>query len=397
MIFTLEALEAKHGDALLLHYEKKKGEKISRELIVIDGGPGGVFDKSLRRRLEQIREKRNPPEPLSIRLVMVSHIDDDHINGILDLINLLIEQGDDNPHRLCDIQTLWYNSFDEILGNNQTEVLAAALSSAVKLAAAGDETFLLNLFSHSGAAAVAASVGQGRELRDNAEALGLWRNEPVGKLVALPGKKKTPYPIDGKLEFRVLAPTKARLENLQEDWDKELIKILEKKKKNPAEATALAARFIDDSVYNLSSIVVIAELEGKTMLLTGDALADDILKGLKQTGLLKDGETLHVDLLKMPHHGSIKNITEEFLRSVTADCYVFSANGKHKHPSRETLEMLAEVRGGDAYKVYLTNHVAHADEFYKEDRNKAGRNYEVITRQDPELSLFIDLGEPYRD
>ena len=33
-IFTLEALQAKHGDALLLHY----GDAASPRLIVIDGG-----------------------------------------------------------------------------------------------------------------------------------------------------------------------------------------------------------------------------------------------------------------------------------------------------------------------------------------------------------------------
>src|SRR5215212_9539908 len=112
MIFTLEALEAKHGDSLLLHYGTKK----SPRLIVIDGGPPGVFGQSLRPRLEWLRDKRAPGGSLPVRLLMVSHIDDDHIRGVLDLTDALIAQKKKETP-LCDITTIWLNSFDEILAN----------------------------------------------------------------------------------------------------------------------------------------------------------------------------------------------------------------------------------------------------------------------------------------
>ena len=40
------------------------------------------------------------------------------------------------------------------------------------------------------------------------------------------------------------------------------------------------AAFSDSSVANLSSIVVLAECGGKTMMLTGDARGDDIISGV---------------------------------------------------------------------------------------------------------------------
>lgn len=390
MIFTLEALQAKHGDSLLLHY----GTKDSPELVIIDGGPGGVFDISLRPRLEQIKKKRSPDAPLPVNMMMVSHIDDDHINGILELTDLLIEQRDQQEQLLCDITTLWHNSFDEILGNDETAAIAASLGSVVKLSSAGDVEFPKNLFRGEPEAAIAASVLQGRKLKNNREKLSILKNDPFESLVALPKKDKTPFSIEGNLKFTVLGPTELRLKNLQDDWNKKLKEI---QKKEAAQARALAAEFIDKSVYNLSSIIVLAEAGGKKMLLTGDALAADILGGLKEAGVLKDGETLHIDLLKMPHHGSRANNTEEFLSSVTADHYVFSANGKHEHPSVETLEMISKARGSDAYTVHLTNAVPHAVEFYDADKKKPGRNYKVVIRRDPELSLRINLGEPYSD
>ena len=42
---------------------------------------------------------------------------------------------------------------------------------------------------------------------------------------------------------------------------------------------------------------------------------------------------LHVDILKVPHHGSERNISETFFDIVTADVYVISANGRDDNPS----------------------------------------------------------------
>ena len=388
MIFTLEVLEAKHGDALLLHYGTKKSPK----LIVIDGGPAGVFDRSLRPRLEQLREKRTPGKPLPVRMLLVSHIDDDHIRGVLDLTDLLLEQ-QGKETLLCDITTLWHNSFDEILGNKETDAIPASLGSSVRLSSSGELTYPSKLFRDEGAAAVAANVPQGRRLRGNAEALTLVPNDPFEGLVSLRPKQKA-LGLGGRLKFRIVGPSQMRLEKLEKDWDAKL-KALQKKE--AAAARALAAEFMDTSVYNLSSIVVMAEAGGHRMLLTGDALAGDVLEGLKEAGLLKEGGTLHVDILKMPHHGSVRNVTEEFLRTVTADHYVMSANGKYDNPDLGTLKLFSKVRGDSGCTVHLTNAVPHAVNFFKADLKKAGRNYKVNTRQDPARSLRIDLGEPFTD
>ena len=387
MIFTLEVLEAKHGDSLLLHYGTQKSPK----LVVIDGGPAGVFEKSLRPRLAQLRDGRTPGRPLPVRMLMVSHIDDDHIRGVLDLTDLLLEQRGSEP-LLCDITTLWHNSFDEILGNKETDAIPASLGPSVRLSAAGELKFPAKLFRDEGAAAIAANVPQGRRLRGNADALALLPNDPFPGLVSAAPKQK-PLSLGGRLKFRVLGPSRTRLEKLEKDWDSKL-KALQQKE--AAEGRALAASFMDDSVYNLSSVVVLAEAGGKKMLLTGDALADDVLEGLREAGLLKAGKTLHVDVLKMPHHGSVRNVTEELLSTVTADHYVMSASGKYDNPDLDTLKMFSKVRGAAACTVHLTNPVPHAVKFFNADLRKSGRGYKVNVRRDPARSILIDLGEPFR-
>ena len=53
------------------------------------------------------------------------------------------------------------------------------------------------------------------------------------------------------------------------------------------------------------------------MLLTGDGRGDHIVDGLRERGLLKRDGTIHVDLLKLPHHGSARNASPDFFRLVS--------------------------------------------------------------------------------
>ena len=121
MPFALEALKAKHGDALLLHYGKESEPK----LIVIDGGPAGVFSSSLKPRLDEIKRERSPDDPLPIRMVMVSHIDDDHISGVLQLVKSLADLKELNKPLPYEIASLWCNSFDDLLNNEAEEMVAS--------------------------------------------------------------------------------------------------------------------------------------------------------------------------------------------------------------------------------------------------------------------------------
>ena len=86
------------------------------------------------------------------------------------------------------------------------------------------------------------------------------------------------------------------------------------------------------------------------------------------------GGTLEVDLVKMPHHGSDRNVDEDFLKRVTAPAYLFTGNGEHGNPERETFRMLAEARPGAEMILYLTYKVAEIDperkKVYDHERNK---------------------------
>ena len=54
------------------------------------------------------------------------------------------------------------------------------------------------------------------------------------------------------------------------------------------------------------------ESEGKKLLFTGDGLGDNIIELLSKRELLDSQGRLHVDILKVPHHGSERNVSEQF-------------------------------------------------------------------------------------
>ena len=354
MIFSLDVRRAHQGDCLLLHFgsEEKPG------LAIIDGGPADVWRPQLKPRLMEIREARNldAQKPLRVDLLMVSHADDDHIRGILDLTGELKEN---TATPLVRVTSFWHNSFDDIIGNRPEELTAAVaaqfgaaaldgeLPADASLDADQDEEVIRDNLK------VLASVAQGSRLRGDAQRLGFPRNpEFDGKLIMA---AEDPVPVARGLQFIVAGPMQDELEKLQKDHDKWL-----KTRKGKTPEAALAA-YIDDSVTNLSSIVVLAEVEGKTMLLTGDARGDRILEGLELVGALQAGGSMRVDVLKVPHHGSSRNLDADFFERITAAHYVFSGDGAHGNPERASMEMLFQARGAAPFQVHLTYPVDEID------------------------------------
>ncbi|HEX8100218.1 MAG TPA: hypothetical protein VF660_08470 [Actinomycetota bacterium] len=381
-MLILEALRAKYGDSLILHFGTKEQPRIA----VIDGGPPGVYNEALKPRLDEIRTQRklDAKTPLEIDLMMVSHIDEDHIAGLLQLVRKIKDLRDAKQPVPWKIRRFWHNSFDDIIGNNDASIASAA--SVMSTASIGD------LLRPEGSL-VLASVGQGRELRKLLDALNLDGNPPFKDLVTAGHEEITL----GNLKLTVVAPSKENLLALQEDWDKKIKPILKKEK--DAADRAEAAAYVDKSVYNLSSIVVLVEAEGKRILLTGDGRGDHTLAGLEEAGLLDDDGKIEVDVLKMPHHGSIRNVDSDYFEKILARHYVISADGKFDNPDIDTLKQISSARPDDDFTIHLTYPTDEFNvpeigeavgEFFAAEK-AAGRKYKVETRKSDDLSFRIEL------
>jgi hypothetical protein len=350
-IFTLEAVPARYGDCLLLHY----GDDAAPKLMLIDGGPSRVWPKFLEPRLKALKAARGAG--FRIELMMVSHIDDDHVLGLVDLTGAWKEEKAAGRPWPYPVKETWFNSFERITNGKDIEAVTASVTASAGAGSWGeidpDRPEIVNDNKDEVRAAlnVLASVGNGKALRDDLEALKVPTNSGFdGRLVRPGGGPSVPYKLGPDLTLHVVAPLAAQLEALQKMFARDL---------KPEEALAA---YTDGSVPNLSSIAAMARFKGRTILLTGDARGDYLIEGLKAEGLLEAAGKLHLDILKMPHHGSDRNVDPSFFSTLTADHYVASADGTFGNPDRATLEMLIDRRGKAAeYTIHLTYPLAEID------------------------------------
>ena len=377
MKLTLEALQAADGDCLLLHHERKG----AMTRILVDGGSRGIYSNVLRTRLDELRGNA----PLDLRMLMVSHIDSDHVTGLVDMLRAMRREDEDTGEPFCRIRTLWFNSFEQLTGGKTAAVQSATVGAALKgVAPPGLEPWTK---------AVVASVQQGHDLRNYATQLGIPFNQGAGgDLVKAPKTGVKEVSIASGLTFVVLGPNDVQLDALDDDWQKAKLK---------PTPSAQAADFLNRTVPNLSSIVVLVKAErgaGKkpiSMLLTGDAGGDHILNSLKRSGLSTDG-TFRVDLLKVMHHGSNHSVDQDFFERVVANHYVISGNGKHGIPHPEMLKWLSAARSGKPYDVYLTNRkgveglTAMLTTFLKKEKQKQPK-HKYHFRDEDALSIAVDF------
>lgn len=305
-MFTLEALPASQGDALWLTWGD---EDAPRHLLVDAGPPRNALRKALRSHIAD----RLTATGGRLELLVVTHIDSDHVGGVLHLFA-------DGPP--CEIDDVWFNGYDhhptDVMGAEQAERLSDLL--------------------------VEHELG--------------WNAAFGAGPVAVPADPAAPLPrveLPGGLHLTVLGPTRQRLRELAPHWRKEceaagLVPGIAPTEPTPEPADTLGAVRIrdveglaaapftpDDSLANAASITLLAEHAGRSVLLTGDALAEDVVAALDRLAEERGGP-VGVHALKVPHHGSRANVTAQLVERVGAPHHLFCSDGKvYGHPSPEAV------------------------------------------------------------
>lgn len=331
-MFTIHAVQAEYGDCFIVEY----GSAASPRYVLVDGGPPTTYEDHLRGELQSISARGG-----KLDLAILSHVDNDHIIGLNALADDLHEQQVNNQPGLIGIGALWHNAFsDTIDPANTIEIRVRTLLA----------TSAARVMSTLGVAVL--GIAEGDHLRRRAALLGIPVNPgfPNGLIVV----DDAPAPIEvGTLRLQIVGPTQANLQALQAEWQA----WLDEHEAEIASGDVDVAANADRSIPNLSSIMVLAEADGKRALLTGDGRSDHLLDGLGAAGLLDAQGRLHVDLLKVAHHGSDRNATKTFFKKVTADRYLISANGRDDNPDLATLIWIVETaqQQGRSIEIVVTN------------------------------------------
>jgi Metallo-beta-lactamase superfamily len=287
----IEMLPARMGDCLVVECLRDQGPTWR---MLVDGGPPDTWP------LLEARLSGLAPDDRHIDVALVTHIDSDHIGGMIPFLESEFAR---------EVGDYWFNG--------RTHLPELGLSR---------------------------SVGQGESV---VAALGGGSNKPVlpwnvafggGPIDTGEEAGFIDVPIDGGPHITVLSPTTKRLTILAAKW----FEVLEAARRGDAEPDSLAP--LDDlaaiagqlnpkdsSVPNGSSIALLVEHRGASVILGADAFGNVLGAGIKGVAAARGLDVLPVDAFKLPHHGSKNNVSEAMLRAAPAKHYLVSTNGDTFH------------------------------------------------------------------
>lgn len=371
---NLKVIQAEFGDCMILEFGASKIGK--RNYILVDGGPSSTYDKNLKKELLKLRDNHG-----KLDLIIVSHIDNDHINGLVKLMSEIRDQKAKNSEQIIDVGAFWYNAFSRTIGKDNdiedrlNKIMKRSQGKRFNMASATTER-------------VTKGVKEGNELSMYASQLGIPINPDFNSdIITVGGVKDT---MDyKKLRIHIVGPSEESLDDLRKQW----FEWLKKNEKAVDEKDHRIAALLDRSVPNLSSIMFLVEENGKRILFTGDGLGDHLIEGLKLHNLLDSEGRIKVDILKLPHHGSERNISKQFFRSIIAEKYVISANGRDDNPSLSTLTYIAESAKEDhrSVEIILTNNSSNVEHFVA-NYSKSEYGYELKILETDLSSMDVNVG-----
>ncbi len=367
----LQLFDSAEGDCLLLQSADGRN-------ILCDGGRSSSFRRHTREHFDELLGSGG-----QLDYLYVSHVDQDHIQGIEQLLkDALAWQVYDYHHDNGDsvrkpeaprpppIGGIWHNSFGDQVGDNLGEISDLLAQSVPVMFASG-----LPDLEHAAYEArnIAASIPQALRVSRFCQPdlldipINVLPDNPCASPLLYTDGTVRKFSV-GSLELTLLGPTEKALDDLREGWNNWLASSGGEKavKKFHDYIEKQLARFATGSLSttpfdlfnwngipdfrgvttpNVASLMFMIEEDGKRVLFTGDSQQDVILDALAEAGYLDDG-FIHVDVLKVPHHGSEHNMDKNFARRVSADHYVFCGDGSNGNPEPSVIDILYKSRIG---------------------------------------------------
>jgi len=285
-----------HGDAIHLTFS---GTDRLKHHIFIDGGFESTYRLTLKKEAERIRNSNE-----KIDLFVVTHTDHDHIGGVI----RFIKDGENDGL----VKQFWFNH------------------SRQKIIRKTDENEI--------------SIGEGIELREYLLSKGLIPYPVITN--DLPN-----FNLSGG-RFIVLSPSQTILENYQSLWDKQAEEDTNNSEDISSEQNDhffnieelyLRSYQEDKKLENMVSIAFIFEYKEKTILFLADSSPSVVIKSLIELGYSAENR-FKVDLVKLSHHGSKFNTSNELISIIDCQKFVISANGKNRFyfPHKEALSRVVK-------------------------------------------------------
>ncbi|SDB50248.1 Metal-dependent hydrolase, beta-lactamase superfamily II [Flavobacteriaceae bacterium MAR_2010_188] len=314
MKMKMKILKGGSGDCILIHTNGQN--------LLIDGGNDVEY------LFPQIDEIYNRGEILD--LLVITHHDEDHILGILKLLQEVKKGRFGNPKLF--IRNVLFNSPKKILG--------------IPI------PIIDNLLSYKQACEVENLISE-LELEWNlcteeSEGMKFGKTSlsflsPISRDITKYGKNQGAYlSSDERCDWN--SPIRDLIVNMDDDD-------------------------LDNTLPNQTSIVILIEHESKKILLTGDVTPKRLNQILTSYNARTGDDYLRLDYFKIPHHGSYRSLTKELLSKINCSNFIISTNSKrYFFPNKRAIvKILSSINNsGESIRFHFN---------YKESIDKLKINY----------------------
>ncbi|MDR7052904.1 hypothetical protein J2W70_000248 [Pseudomonas koreensis] len=378
----LRMYPAGNGDAFLI--------SASGANVLIDAGYAQTFDDYIARDLLDLVNRGE-----QLDLVIASHIDSDHISGLIRLLSL---NGSISAPQIAPIRDIWHNSLRSLTTEHLTKMSDSDRDILNALCRRGHPSPV----KAPGADFGEISARQGSSLASLIHEGGYRWNFNDGT-ASIATERTSVHSLPGG-SVRVIGPTQERLDGFLKWWKRRLRQMgytgavgpgeviddaFELFCEHSPEATSPSSVSLsagghkslgdvyesDPSMTNGSSITAIVELGGIRVLMLADAWAEDVVNALQV--LKSQGCSMMFDAVKVSHHGSLRNTSPELLELIDAPVYFVSTNGVgHGHPDFEVLAAIVD-RPADFSRTIFLNYATPASSRLRRHRSRSNTPFSV--------------------
>jgi hypothetical protein len=355
-MYNVHLLPAAFGDGILVEY----GQPGDEHYILIDGGPYYNFE-NLADAIKQVA-----PQLKTIDLLVITHIDIDHIDGIITLLNQ-----NSLPYTINEV---WFNGYNEL----------KSLEKIKRSDWLGEV--------------------QGEYLSNLIEKKKLAHNKTYfnGMAVCVVDYKTLPVvEIAGGMELTIVSPGFNDLLTQRNSWKKAIDKIggkdaimkrWENERRYPGDILGddLGGTEVEDtSLANRSSIAFLAKYDDKTVLFAGDTPTDRMLKAIGPILEKTNKERLSLSGWKLAHHGSKKSTHTELMQKIDCTKMLISSNGaRYFHPDPECIENLLKINGDvNLFFNYRTKY----NDIWEDKTRMPGCRYNTYYPPDGKTGISVSI------
>lgn len=380
-MIRIKMFPAKNGDSFLI-----QTGTMHNGFILIDGGYSSTFTNYIKPELMKLNKQN-----YKLGLVVNTHIDEDHIKGIIKFVQ---DNGVSTHTNVIQIENFWHNSLRSITDtiyppNQYSKPDKELLTQISTMGYSNHDTGDSEISSRQGSSLAKCLV----QYKYN------WNSGEGYQSINTQTMPTFSLKDNEEVIIKVLSPTPYALEQLRGKWKKDLKKLgfagnaLNQEfddgfefllsKDQPSTTSNLISsskRNLEDiyvpdtSITNRSSISIIIEYEGKRLLFLGDSWSEDIEGSL--TALYGDDKQIIFDAIKVSHHGSLNNTSPSLLSLVDSPLYFISTNGKkHNHPDMPLMKAIVKRPSDFSRKIYFSEKNKNAQSLYALQKEF---NFEVI-------------------